>query len=377
VKGAIFYWSTTAKGIRRANIAASAPENYLTGLPSTVYPVDNKVKCVACHVVSRDGKYLLGAVDAEEAKGLWITEVTVDAPPDPLVTDIDGTKGHGFATISPDDARVIASWGDKTWLLDRATGAFQANVPTGGAATHPDWSPDNTQIVFARGKGDNPTGAALFTLPYLGGTSWGALSTLVPANGQSNLFPMFSADGKWVAYARGKGGSHGDKTLQLHIVSGAGGTPVELTAANRVVSNRMTDGQHQNSQPTWAPTGDFYWVAFNSHREYGVVRAAGTQQIWVAAVDPARLDAGGADPSYPAFRLQFQGLDEDNHRAFWTQDVRYPDPPPPPPPMDGGTCIPHLEPCDPAGATPCCDANDRCDTRNDGETYECRLPFLE
>src|SRR6185369_13251278 len=54
VEGAIFYWSTTSAGIRRANIAAAEPENYIAGKPGTRYdaPAD-KVGCVACHVVSR------------------------------------------------------------------------------------------------------------------------------------------------------------------------------------------------------------------------------------------------------------------------------------------------------------------------------------
>jgi hypothetical protein len=57
VVGAIFYWSTTAAGIRRANIKDAVPEDYMTGKPGTVYSgPTNTVKCVACHVVSRDGK---------------------------------------------------------------------------------------------------------------------------------------------------------------------------------------------------------------------------------------------------------------------------------------------------------------------------------
>src|SRR5207237_629343 len=65
VVGAVFYWSTTSAGIRRANIADAAPEDYITGVPGTTYasPAD-KVKCVACHVVSRDGKYMAAPVSA-------------------------------------------------------------------------------------------------------------------------------------------------------------------------------------------------------------------------------------------------------------------------------------------------------------------------
>jgi len=378
VIGAIFYWSTTSAGIRRANIAAARPEDYITGKPSTTYtnPAD-AVKCVACHVVSRDGKYLVAPVDAMSGKSLWVTQVTKDAPPTPLVKAIANTDGHGFATISPDDATVIAAFAGKMWTVDRATGAFGANLNLGGLkGTHPDWSPDGKQVAFATGDGDGPAGASIALLPFQNG-QWGAPTKIVepplvmnkPMG--TNLFPMHSPDSKWIAFTRGAKGGHGDLTYQLWTVPAAGGTPVELVNANRVVSNQVTDGTHENAQPTWAPPGDYHWIAFNSVRPYGVVLPKGTQQIWVAAVDPAKLAQGGIDPSFPAFRLQFQGLNEDNHRAYWTLDVRYPDTPPPPPP-DGGVCIGDMAPCDPV-TDKCCDSDERCDTMDDGKTYTCRL----
>jgi hypothetical protein len=143
----------------------------------------------------------------------------------------------------------------------------------------------------------------------------------------------------------------------------------------------MGNGQTENSQPTWAPPGDLYWVAFNSQRAYGVVSNGGTQQIWVAAVDPSKL-TGTGDPSFPAFRLQFQGLAEDNHRAFWTLDVRdNPDGGAPPPDMasPGGDmarmCIAAGLTCDPILDT-CCGAGSHCDTSDNGQTYTCMGPIL-
>jgi hypothetical protein len=357
VEGAIFYWSTTSAGVRRANISAAVPEDYITGRPPTTYasPAD-QVKCVACHVVSRDGKYMLAPVQAMSGDSLWIMEVTPKAPPTPLIKDVANTRGKGFATISPDDARVVAAWGGKMWMLDRATGMTMGNISLGMlAATHPDWSPDGKQLVFATAKGDAPSGASLATIPYTNG-AWGTPKVIVPAAGSSNLFPMHSPDAAWIAYSRGKGG-HGDLTAQLWLVPSAGGTPIELVKANRVVSNQMGDGQTENSQPTWAPPGDYQWIAFNSQREYGLVLPKGTQQIWVAAVDPAKA-AQGVDPSYPAFRLQFQGLEEDNHRAYWTLDVRDPTPVPdggapdaPPAPVcvrNGAVCTQSDMCCDPS-----------------------------
>jgi hypothetical protein len=377
VEGAIFYWSTTSAGIRRANISAAVPEDYITGKPSTSYAIPaDQVKCVACHVVSRDGKYMLAPVSAASGNSLWIMEVTREAPPTPLVKNVPSTSGKGFATISPDDERVVAAWNGKMWMLDRATGATMGSLPLGAmSATHPDWSPDGKQLVFANAKGDAPSGASLATITYSNGT-WGVPKVIVPAAGSSNLFPMHSPDAAWIAYSRGKGG-HGDLTAQLWLVAAAGGTPTELLNANRVVSNQMGDGQTENSQPTWAPPGDYQWIAFNSQREYGLVLPKGTQQIWVAAIDPAKA-AQGMDPSYPAFRLQFQGLEEDNHRAFWTLDVRDPAPP-----VDAGTPAPDASPSPPAcvrngnSCNPqtdmCCDPSAQCSAFGGG--YTCIVPI--
>jgi hypothetical protein len=375
VEGAIFYWSTTSAGIRRGRISQQEPEDYIVGKPvGTTYGSD-VVGCVACHTVGRDGKYMVAPVKSSETGSLWVMEVTANAPPNPLVTDIADTGGHGFGTISPDNSKVVVSFKqDFMWMVDRATGAFLMELPTNDplfdGGTHPDWSPDDTQLVFATGQGDGPGGASLALVPW-DGQGWGAPSILLaPPTGKTNVFPMFDPVGDWVAFAQGAKAGHGESTLQLWVVNKNGQDAVEMINANRVTSNQMTTGQYQNSQPTWAPPGDYDWIAFNTKREYGVVLGEGTQQIWVAAVDKSKA-ANGQDPSYPAFRVPFQGLNENNHRAFWTLDIGQgggggmggSGPPP---------CTDILtlgEVCDPT--QDCCETNSYCDSIDQGETYTC------
>ncbi len=405
VRGAIFYWSTTAAGVRRASVSDRDPESYVVGKPvATVLPgAAGTVKCVACHTVSRSGKKLFAYTEAA-MKGGFVYEVTLQPPPSPLVTT-QITTARTMGTFRPDDARVVATVGSLLKEFDAATGAKISDLPV-AAGTNPDWSPLGTELAYSDKGGDSPGGANLSVIGYASG-AWQATRTLVPAAGQSNLFPSYSPDGRYVAYARGKGG-HGDKTLQLWLVKADGSEPpVELGTANRVVNDQLTLGQHENNMPTWAPPGDLLWIAFNTVRPYGVVYPnGGTQQIWVAAVDPAKLgkreaDGGMVDPSYPAFRFAFQGLAENNHRAFWTLDVR--DPPDAGPscsglgsvcatasqccagldclangelgktcqsPSDAGACVPLGVACSQTSGAACC-ASGVCDGVPDGGS-ECR-----
>lgn len=400
VKGAIFYWSTTAAGIRRASVSDAQPEAYVVAKPTaTELPENGSVKCVACHTVSRSGKKMFAFTQAGKT-GEFVYDVTLNPPPTPVVTTEISTQ-KGFGAFSPDDQRVVATVGSLLAEFDANTGAKISDVPV-AAGTNPDWSPAGNQVAYSSKGGDSPGSADLNVIAYDQGT-WGASQTLVPADGKTNLFPSYSPDGQWIAYARGKGG-HGDTSLQLWMVKADGtGKPIELKTANRIVNGEMTAGQHENNMPTWAPPGDYDWIAFNSVRPYGVVYPkGGMQQIWVAAVDRNKL-ASGEDPTFPAFRFAFQGLTENNHRAFWTLDVR--DPPDggstcaslgetcedgtecclgtvctssgelggmtcQPPPADGGMCLPEGSACDQTSGPDCCEGS-FCDSVDGGATF-CR-----
>lgn len=367
VKGAIFYWSTTSAGIRRATVSDDAPEPYLVGKPVPSRLSDGSVvQCVACHTVSRSGRKLFAGTKTSIDTGLFVYDVTLTPPPSPVITDQIAVREKGFGTFSPDDARLVATVGDKLVEFDSVTAQRFSELPV-LAGTNPDWSPLGHELAYSTRGGDSPGGAALAVISRAADGGWGTIRTLVAATTQTSLFPSYAPDGLHLAYARGKGG-HGDKTFQLWLIGADGGSNTELLAANRKVNNCLgiacdglgnSNGQYENSMPTWAPPGDLDWVAFNSQRPYGVVYpVGGTQQIWVAAIDRSKVgqrqaDGGLVDPSYPAFRFAFQDLAENNHRAFWTLDVRVE--------QDGGvapdagvTCVPSGQPCT-ANST-CCGA---------------------
>jgi hypothetical protein len=160
VKGAIFYWSTTAAGIRRASVSEQNPEDYVVGKPvGTVLPnAGGTVKCVACHTVSRSGKKLFGFTEAQ-TKGGYVYDVTLLPPPTPLITN-QITTNKGFGTFRPDDARVVATVGNlmQEWDLASRTKVVDLPVVEG---TNPDWSPTGTELAFSDQGGDSPGNANL------------------------------------------------------------------------------------------------------------------------------------------------------------------------------------------------------------------------
>ncbi len=336
VRGAIFYWSTTVAGVRRATVSDNAPEPYVVAKPVPTRLSDGSVvQCVACHTVSRSGRKMIAGTKTNIDTGLFVYDVTPTPPPNPVVTDQIYNRERGFGTFSPDDSRVVATVGDRLAEFDSVTGAKLNDLPV-TAGTNPDWSPTGLEVAFSNRGGDSPGQAALSVVSRADG-GWSAPRVLLPVAGMTTcLFPSYSPDGRHLAFVRGKGG-HGDNTFQLWLIAADGGVLTELVNANRKVNNCVgltcdpqgnTNGQYENTMPTWAPPGDLDWVAFNSKRAYGVVApAGGTQQIWVAAIDRSKIgqrsaDGGWVDPSSPAFRLAFQDLAENNHRAFWALDVR-------------------------------------------------------
>lgn len=363
VDGAIYYWSTTVAGVRRATVSDAGPTDFLTPAQTG--------KCVACHTVSRNGARIAADIGGE-ILGVYNVKdgATVISPAAKIA--------QAWTTFSPDNTRIVTASKGIMTLRDGETGQMINTVPVGAGlfGTQPDWSPDGKLLVFARStvnKDRGYAGSSIVTLEYSGGT-WQNAKVLVASTSamDTNAFPMFSPDSRWIAFTKAVGSSDKNLKARLYIVATDGSSPpVELAQADTVVSNQTLSGTAAdvaNNMPTWAPTrpGETMFVAFSSQRAYGKVYAfKAYNQMWVAAVDPTRLP--GSDPSLPAFRLPFQGDTEDSHRPFWAEDVLAT----PPPPPDGGTgvmCVPRGGDCT---AGPCC-AGDSCNQVND--SFVCAAP---
>jgi hypothetical protein len=339
VGGAIYYWSTTAQGIRKGTLDGRDAADYLT-------PAGAKGQCVACHTLSRSGKRLSIALPGDL---LGLADVVAAPPPLTFGPSTQGFPGQNieasWATFSPDESQIVVAGQGVLTLRDATTAAAIGTpiaLPAGMTGSMPDWSPDGRHLVFAAST-DAPTarlarhlqGSSIAWLT-VSGTNFTGLESIAQSRGiisntcvgqESYANPMFSPDSRWLAFSRANCESEGDPSAEIIVAApGPNAAQVSLLRANTRVGAQTLSGL-QNGMPTWAPSHDpdIGWVAFTSTRDYGVVLTqgsaigAGQRQLWIAAIDFNQIGKG--DPSFPAFRLPAQDLSENNHRPFWTVDV--------------------------------------------------------
>ncbi len=334
VSGAIYYWSTTAQGIRRGTLDGRDAADFLT-------PPLTQNTCVACHTVSRSGKRMSVSFPGDL---LGVADVVEAVPPPVSYGPPPFSGGHvsaSWATFSPDDSKLVVA-GQGVLSVVSATNAMPVGagvipLPSGVFGS----MPDAKHLVFASvTSGEKARHLHNSSIAWLtaAGDSFSGYEMIAESklkscgdNTEAYANPMFSPDSKWLAFSHADCESESDPTAKIVLARAEpNAEQIALDLANSQVGDQKQTNL-QNGMPTWAPAldGNIGWVAFTSTRDYGFVLSsakdpgAATRQLWVAAVDLNKVGQG--DPSYPAFRLPAQDLTENNHRPFWAIDVLPPD----------------------------------------------------
>jgi len=323
IEGGIYYWASTGQqpsGIYRHDMAK--PGEPAEAFYTTNESVENR--CVACHVLSRDGERMALTYDGGNGPGT-IIDVATRTPQ----LAVDGTFRWNFASFVPGSIDLLAVAAGNLSILDGTTGTEVTPVPTNGWATHPDFAPDASAIVYTEVASPSVdwafTGGRIVTQTYDASTrQFGAVTPLVTAEG-NHFYPSWSPDSQWILFNTSSEDAYDDATAELFAISADGTVgPIKLNSPN--VGGNLT-----NSWARWAPFAEtfthpdgtrepFFWFTFSSKRAFGVRLPGGQPQVWMAPFFPERAMAG-ADPSGPAFRLPFQALDTNNHIAQWTERV--------------------------------------------------------
>ena len=317
--GGLYYWAATAAngpyGIFRHDMAkpGQPAEQFMT-------TAQTNGRCVACHVLSRDGTKMAITYDGGNGAATLV-DVATQAPQ-------ASTRGWNFGAFTPDGNKFLAVQGGTLTVLDYATQAVQATMPASGWVTHPDLSADGTMLVYVQapsgtGADWSFNGGKIFTRTFDPSTNTFGPEVLLVGDTNNNYYPSLSPDGKWVLFNRApSGGSYNNGNASLWVVATAGGTPIELAKADQTMG--LT-----NSWGRWAPFAQtlgaanepMYWVTVSSKRDFGVrLVGAGKPQIWLTPFFPDKASAA-SDPSAAAFRLPFQNIDSNNHIAQWTEQI--------------------------------------------------------
>jgi hypothetical protein len=359
--GTIYYWNLDVGRLVRIDAVTSANSVVIPNPPAA--PTDASNHCVACHTVSRDGRYLSAEMWGGSDPGA-VYDLTRDLTVNPAPTEfpVSASTVWLFSSWNPDSTRLMTNPDSRFVLLDPRTGMSVAatGLPAARAA-HPEWSPDGANVAFINNidvgtwavdfsAGDLtllPAGAGdTFAAPHL--LHHGADLASAPEGGAADTHPTWSPDSHWVAFAHG---THSrsltrdaamNPVLQggaLYLISRDGGAPARLNHANGGATATDT------FWPTFSPftTADragssYIWLAFYSRRGYGNALAGtagtGRRQLWVTAINTAT--PSGMDPSNVPYWLPGQDSHSDNMAAYWA---------PSPCRMNGSTCTSSTDCC--------------------------------
>ncbi len=334
LSGTIYYWDLSEGRIQRLDAITAERTLAIPSPPPKPDAPDMGNRCVACHTVSRNGRYMSAELWGGDRASTVFDLSSSMLSRDPAPTLFTPGPVYLFSTFSPDSRLLVVNRGNAMRLMDRDTGTVieGSGLPADHAA-HPEWSPDGMRLAFVAntdgGWAVDFTAGDLAIADRLTEMTFGAPRIIHRGRSVTEFpvdaHPTFSPDNRWVAFQHGTH-SRGANTDDHAAPNGYPGR-LELVSASGaetqpgLVLARATGATNDSYWPNFSPfnAGGFFWLAFYSRRDYGNAQAGtrGTRrrQIWVTAV--ATSPTAGEDPSSVPYWLPGQETRVDNMSAFW------------------------------------------------------------
>lgn len=326
VGGEVYYWA-----LDRGRIYAVDPETATARdvVPSPP-PQGDGHRCIACHTVSRDGRWLWGRRFDDDAG--FVVDLAGDTTTDPPPMRYAPTSGIDTAAFDPSGDLLLAARGDGAlFVADASSGlALESTGLPSSLASMPAWSPSGDLVAWIAASSVDANAPSSLVIADRDGLAFGAPRTLhegsdaesAPEGGAVDALPSFTPDDRFLVF------QHAPQafttglvapTSALHLVSTEGGAAQRLDALSEGHAFWPTVSPYLTTE---ANGRRYYWVAFHSRRDYGNALAGTwgrrTRQLWIAAVDADPEE--GVDPSFVPVWLPGQEREIDNVAAYWAPE---------------------------------------------------------